>query len=268
MFGTNPVRKQDLDHADALRVQKVFPTIQGEGPFAGVPAIFVRLAGCNLRCYFCDTEFESNHHETRTVAEVVSLCAWLSVEHTRRRTKLVVLTGGEPFRQNIVELCASLGVAGFMVQIETAGTLWVPGMEELMKHGNVLLVCSPKTPKVHPAIETWCTHWKYLIDVDDFTSAEDVLPSTNTQLKDGPPQPLARPPRPLTDTIWLQPAEAYVNTYKLRPHKLMAEESDQQLTNSVRDEAKTKRNMQYAAELALRYNYHISLQLHKYLGLE
>ena len=60
MFGTNPSRKQVLDDGQELWVQEVFYTLQGEGPFSGQPALFIRLAGCNLRCFWCDTEFESS----------------------------------------------------------------------------------------------------------------------------------------------------------------------------------------------------------------
>src|SRR5882672_9762748 len=53
MFGQNEVVKEDYDPQGKLWVREVFYTIQGEGPDAGTPAVFVRLAGCNLRCYFC-----------------------------------------------------------------------------------------------------------------------------------------------------------------------------------------------------------------------
>jgi 7-carboxy-7-deazaguanine synthase len=60
MFGKNPVAKQEIDgDGMALRVVDGAPfyTIQGEGPFAGDAAVFLRLHGCPLRCFFCDTEF-------------------------------------------------------------------------------------------------------------------------------------------------------------------------------------------------------------------
>jgi len=59
MFGTNPLSKPIESDGLYLEVQDIFSTIQGEGPFAGKPAVFLRLAGCNLRCFFCDTDFES-----------------------------------------------------------------------------------------------------------------------------------------------------------------------------------------------------------------
>jgi 7-carboxy-7-deazaguanine synthase len=58
VYGKNPVRKQELTEDGSLDVVDIFPTIQGEGPNAGRPAVFVRLWGCNLTCSFCDTDFE------------------------------------------------------------------------------------------------------------------------------------------------------------------------------------------------------------------
>ena len=51
MFGKNHILKQNLNNGDSLWVQEMFYTIQGEGLYAGWPAIFIRMAGCNLRCY-------------------------------------------------------------------------------------------------------------------------------------------------------------------------------------------------------------------------
>src|SRR3972149_3039305 len=83
------------------------------------------------------------------------------------RTNLVVVTGGEPLLQNVLPLCEVLTRQGFHVQFETAGTVWVDGLEKyipLLKGvGEVSLVCSPKSPKVHRKVELFCNHWKYLI---------------------------------------------------------------------------------------------------------
>lgn len=59
MLGQNPIRPPITGDGTQLFVQSIFPTIQGEGPAAGIPSVFIRLGGCNLACSFCDTEFES-----------------------------------------------------------------------------------------------------------------------------------------------------------------------------------------------------------------
>lgn len=132
MFGKNPKRPPETGDGSSLKVVEIFPTLQGEGPFVGQPSVFLRLGGCNLACGFCDTEFET--------FEEISLETIL--EHVVRQAAglrdLVVITGGEPLRQDIAPLCEALLEKGFRVQIETNGTLWRP------LPSGVNIVCSPK----------------------------------------------------------------------------------------------------------------------------
>lgn len=132
MHGTNPIRKPENGDGSTLSVQEIFPTLQGEGPLAGHPAVFVRLGGCNLACAFCDTEFESFRE-----MKLPDLLAQVEKDGAGVR-RLVVVTGGEPLRQNIAPLCGALLERGFAVQVETNGTLW----RELPR--EVSVVCSPK----------------------------------------------------------------------------------------------------------------------------
>ncbi|MBX9726502.1 MAG: 7-carboxy-7-deazaguanine synthase QueE, partial [Rickettsiales bacterium] len=118
MFGKNPKRAPEMTDGTTLHVVEIFPTLQGEGPCVGQPAVFVRLGGCNLACDFCDTEFE-NFSAIPLQSMLENIHA-----HTTEGRDLVVITGGEPMRQNIAPLCEALIAAGFRVQIETNGTLW------------------------------------------------------------------------------------------------------------------------------------------------
>lgn len=140
MFGTNPIRPPVKGNGERLDIQQIFPTMQGEGPFAGVPAIFVRLGGCNLACAFCDTEFES--FSDMAIEDILAEVQRQAGSNTAYSTptRLVVITGGEPLRQPIEPLCQTLLDAGFDVQIETNGTLW----RELPPQVHV--ICSPKNP--------------------------------------------------------------------------------------------------------------------------
>lgn len=262
MFGTNPLRKQVLDDGTSLRVQSIWRTIQGEGPYSGAPAIFCRLAGCHFRCYFCDTDFESNYQNILPTPVIVEQV----VAQSCGNIKLVVLTGGEPFRQNILPLCSGLADAGFHAQIETAGTFWAPGIGDLIELGVVSIVCSPKAGKVHPKIQFYCQHWKYIIREGE-VAEDDGLPNVSTQTP-GASVRIARPPRK-TDTVWLQPCEEYdMNKFKLFPIATAPWRPDQVTTFKVRDQERSKRNMQLTAELAMKYGYRISLQLHKIIGLD
>lgn len=132
MQGRNPIRPPQKGDGQTLEVKHIFPTL-GEGPNAGTPAVFVRLGGCNLACDFCDTDFEN--FKSMPLGGILGSVRELAGKHI----KLVVITGGEPFRQNIAPLCEALLAAGFRVQIETNGTLW----RELPT--EVEIVCSPKT---------------------------------------------------------------------------------------------------------------------------
>lgn len=131
MFGNNPIRGIEKGAGDELFVQEIFLTIQGEGPFVGHPAVFVRLGGCNLACTFCDTEFES--FTQISIDKILEKILFL-------KTKLVVITGGEPMRQPIEKLCQLLLENDLKVQIETNGTIFRNLSDK------VHIVCSPKAP--------------------------------------------------------------------------------------------------------------------------
>lgn len=132
MRGDNQKRPAEFGNGSSLKVFKIFRTIQGEGPNVGTPAVFVRLGGCNLACNFCDTDFDE--FEEITINKILENVLELAAD----RTKLFVLTGGEPFRQNIYPLCELMIANGFKVQIETNGTIYrdVPN--------DVEIICSPK----------------------------------------------------------------------------------------------------------------------------
>src|SRR6056297_3089559 len=101
-----------------LRVSECFVSRQGEGSLTGTTSSFIRLDGCNLRCWFCDTPYASWNPsgETRTVGSLLRQCLDSGLRH-------VVLTGGEPLMQNSVEAIAEAVMdAGLHLTIETAGT--------------------------------------------------------------------------------------------------------------------------------------------------
>lgn len=97
-------------------VTEIFYSLQGEGTRAGRASVFVRLAGCNLRCPFCDTEFQTNY--TMTAEDIVENVLDLDAGEC----KWVVITGGEPLIQDCVELLAALKNADYKISLETNGT--------------------------------------------------------------------------------------------------------------------------------------------------
>jgi 7-carboxy-7-deazaguanine synthase len=102
---------------ERLRVIEVYASVQGESTHAGRPCVFIRLAGCNLRCTWCDSEFTFTGGTHRTIDEIVSEVAGMGIA-------LVELTGGEPLvhRQAIV-LIARLQDHGLEVLVETSGSI-------------------------------------------------------------------------------------------------------------------------------------------------
>lgn len=136
MFGKNPIRKPVLGDGLSLEVVEIFPTLQGEGPNVGIPAVFIRLGGCNLACHFCDTEFED--FSAHPLDDIIAQIDVASREGENRVRHLVVITGGEPMRQPIMPLCETLIADGLTVQIETNGTLYQP------LPAAVEIICSPK----------------------------------------------------------------------------------------------------------------------------
>lgn len=103
-----------------MKVSEVFASIQGEGILAGVPSLFIRLSGCNLRCVWCDTPYTSWHPEGEEWSEE-RILAWVDLQPAYRH---VVLTGGEPMLFSAIEpLTRLLQERGLHITIETAGTV-------------------------------------------------------------------------------------------------------------------------------------------------
>jgi 7-carboxy-7-deazaguanine synthase len=218
MFGKNKPLPIKQDYNNNLDVVNIFKTIQGEGAYAGTPAIFIRLGGCNLKCSFCDTEFDdfSNLHIDDILKQITELAA--------NTIKLVVITGGEPLRQDISELCELLIQADFKVQIETNGTIY----RELNQ--NVMIICSPKN---YNGIG-----YKH-IDQNMFKRAnyfKFIISATNKNYNHIP-QEFAK-----LNNVYIQPMDEYNEKLNQDNHKL-------------------------CVELALQYNYNISIQTHKILNI-
>jgi len=122
-----------------MKVSEIFYSIQGEGILTGVPSVFVRLSGCNLRCVWCDTPYTSWNAVGSDVAigEIVVSVRGYSPSH-------VVVTGGEPmiFPQ-CVDLTRGLKEAGLHVTVETAGTVYQPVACDLMSISPKLANSTP-----------------------------------------------------------------------------------------------------------------------------
>lgn len=134
---------------------EVFESIQGEGTFLGLGASFIRLAGCNLRCPWCDTKHSFDVQEASLLSVDAILGTW------RFAQPLVVITGGEPTLHDLGPLVRELKKLGKFVTLETNGTNPVPN-----EWGIDWVTVSPK-PGSNYAINCRADELKYVVD-DDF----------------------------------------------------------------------------------------------------
>jgi 7-carboxy-7-deazaguanine synthase len=110
-----------------MKLAELFFSIQGEGKLTGVPSVFVRASGCNLRCTWCDTPYASWNPEGKDVP--VEAIVQQVLAHPAAH---VVVTGGEPMiMPDIAELCAALKSAGKHITVETAGTVFADAQLDL-----------------------------------------------------------------------------------------------------------------------------------------
>ena len=138
-----------------MKIAEIFYSIQGEGVLAGVPSVFVRTSGCNLRCSWCDTPYTSWKPEGSDIAipDILATVGGYPARH-------VVVTGGEPMiAKDIAGLTRGLREAGLHITIETAGTV-IAGVE------CDLMSISPKLANSTPAGEWAQQHDRLRIQLD------------------------------------------------------------------------------------------------------
>lgn len=238
---TQPIEKRIS--APSLQVHSIFYTIQGEGPFTGSRAVFVRLAGCNLQCPGCDTDYTSQRESLSPSEILFKIVEVMRAQDGADFTQqpIVVITGGEPFRQNLEMLFIKLVSAGFCVQVETNGTLPPPNTifynKNVSQREGVYIVVSPKTAKIHPNIRSVACAYKYVAQHGGI--AGDGLPVEALDHIAAPcvARPSGRVP------VYLQPMDE----------------------KSI---ASNNRNQSAVVESCLKHGYTLQLQVHKLIGVE
>ena len=187
-----------------LQLSEIFYSIQGEGTWTGTPAVFVRLAGCNLACDFCDTDYATKFFAS--AGEVVSM-----VRSAGGDCPMVVLTGGEPLAQaESLALIEALQRDGRRVHVESNGTIFT----ELPR--DVWLCVSPKE-RVDPRMAARADEAKLIVD--------ERVPEEHLALFNEKPTILLQPEgnKPANVTIALDYAKAHPQRFRLslQTHKFI-----------------------------------------------
>lgn len=235
-MNTQDIEKLERSTDGTLDVHSVFYTIQGEGPFCGQPAIFVRLAGCNLQCPGCDTDYTSTRKRMSPAVLRSVVDELKNDEYPDAPRPLVVITGGEPFRQNVSPFAHSLLRGAYSVQVETNGTLAPPPDFP----DKATIVCSPKTGKLSPGIVGKVAAFKY------------VLQATLVVPRDG--LPIRALGHSCTPSV-AKPYEGYHGPIYIQPM----------------DEGNipaNRRNTEAAIQSCMNHGHTLQLQVHKIAGLE
>lgn len=233
------------DRDDALEVVGVFPTVQGEGPLAGVPAVFVRTAGCSIRCPGCDTQYTTGRRfvsHADLIAEIEAAFAAVGAKAAGRH-RLVVVTGGEPFRQPKALSNATLLMLmrQWTVQVETNGLHYTDDFPYYSPY--VWVVVSPKGA-VNPKLRNGkVAAYKYVLD-HRHVDPQDGLPTAvlGRGRPDRPPPRFERGADFDPDDVYLQPAD-------------------------TGDPAVNAENLKAVLKSCQTFGYRVSAQLHKIWGL-
>jgi 7-carboxy-7-deazaguanine synthase len=120
---------------DKLKISEIFYSIQGESSYAGLPCVFIRLSGCNLRCNYCDADYTWEDGDLQSIDSILS-----AVDHYP--CPMVEVTGGDPLLQdNCIELLEKLAEHGKTVLLETNGSLTIANVPD--KNISILDVKCP-----------------------------------------------------------------------------------------------------------------------------
>ncbi|MBL8822915.1 MAG: 7-carboxy-7-deazaguanine synthase QueE [Planctomycetia bacterium] len=178
-----------------MRIAEIFYSVQGEGMLTGMPSVFVRTSGCNLRCSFCDTPYTSWKPEgdTLSLEQVVEKVLSYTCRH-------VVITGGEPFiAPDLESLCLAVSQAGKHITLETAATVYKPVKADLLSLSPKLSNSSPEAetgwaerherdrmnlPVIRQFVEEYPVQFKWVIDqptdIDEVRSIMAQLPAVDS----------------------------------------------------------------------------------------
>jgi 7-carboxy-7-deazaguanine synthase len=125
-----------------MKINEIFYSLQGEGKWAGLPNIFIRTSGCNLRCSYCDTKYAYENGKEISINDILSKIA-------KYNCKFVCLTGGEPLlHTNIIEFIETLLEKNYNIIVETNGSI---SIDNLIKYNSLIISLDIKCPSSNMA---------------------------------------------------------------------------------------------------------------------
>jgi 7-carboxy-7-deazaguanine synthase len=293
MFGTNTITGKkyfESAPADSLFVTSMFFTLQGEGPYAGMPALFIRLAKCNLDCSFCDTFFDDGDwlsfgdivnkmHKTITSywtdkGQVVPKWACNTNEYggTDYPNIVLVMTGGEPLIQDNISAFMEGLLPNFKaVQVESNG------IPNTVVPAGVTLVCSPKCAEKAGIAIKYFTPSKTILERADclkFVMSADKNSPYNTV-----PQWAHEWRERTGKEIYCSPMNIY-NSFPQKIKLLRAEKGEITMAErstvdeiisfwepGLLDLAANQANHEHTGRYCLEHGFKLNLQQHLYVGM-
>lgn len=291
MFGTNEIigKKYFKDASkDQLFVTSMFMTLQGEGPFRGEPAFFIRLAKCNLDCQFCDTFFDDGDWLTfDQIAERVEQTidqfytdknltrpAWTyhQEESNILKRMVLVMTGGEPMLQdNIGPFLEYMDRIFLKTQIESNGT------QNTAIPDSTVLVCSPKCLekdkvavrylKPRPEILKRANCLKFVMEAAEGSPYAEV-PDWAHEWRDATGREIYVSPMNVYNEVPLASKKLRLTSNQTTmQERSTIDEVVSFWTPGLLNAESNQRNHEYAAEYCVKYGFTLNLQIHLYASL-
>ena len=167
-----------------MKICEIFSSIQGESSLVGIPMIFIRFTGCNLRCTYCDTKYSYNNGTELTKDEILQIIHDFPF-------KFVEITGGEPLLQEEVYQLMDELVKNYYVLLETNGSISIERV-----NGKVKIIMDIKTPGSGMCDKNYLDNLRYLKEFDEIKFV-------------------------LTDKFDYEWAKDFLKTYKLKPKEIL-----------------------------------------------
>lgn len=276
MFGKNEIigQKYFKEADQKYLVTSIFYTIQGEGPLAGTPSVFIRLAKCNLNCSFCDTYFDRG--EWMTVEQIDKNIETLLHNYyggaepawAVNRDMALILTGGEPMLQKIGSLLVYFNNTFQFQQVESNGTLL-----QDMPDSTILVVspkCNEKTKRymeISNKVLDRADALKFVISADP-ESEYHTIPDWVKEWKwNNPHKDVYISPM----NMYNKEPQAAITASKFSNDATLEDRNKQEVISfwepGLLNLEENRKNHEWAGKYALQHGYKVNLQQHLYLGM-